>query len=81
MFKELDKLWCWQGWTIIKWPFGFFILFSVIFTIYNTEINPNYDKETIYYLKAKIDKIENGIHQLDWSKLFVIKSPKIKNIN
>ena len=47
MKKWYDNLLCWHGWTIIKYPFGLFILWFVLFVIYNMEINPKWDKQVV----------------------------------
>lgn len=66
-----EKIWSWHGWTIVKWPFGLFILWLVLFLIYNVNINPQYDKKVISDIKSI---------KLTVPTIILSPSEKIKNV-
>ena len=41
----------WQGWVIIKWPFGVFILWFVLSQIWNLETKKDYPQQIISSIK------------------------------
>ena len=49
----MDKLWDWQGWHVIKWVFGAFILWVVLVNIWYLETVKNYDSVFLGAVKQK----------------------------
>lgn len=77
MLKTLDKIWCWHGWTIVKWPFGVLVLWAVLFLIYSINTVKDYDKkfvESVYGTGYKIIAIKDV-------RISLPHSDMIKNIN
>ena len=75
MNKWWDKILCWYGWTIIKWPFGFFILWFVLFVIYNMELNPQWDRQVVNDLSKHRPSLK-----IDLSNILSTPSSPIKNL-
>lgn len=46
-----EKLWSWIGWPIIKWPFGFFILWFILSQIWCLETKKDYPQQIISAIK------------------------------
>ena len=63
MNNWMDKIWLWNGWLVIKWPFGALILWFVLLQIYNLETIPDYDKKVTESFKkdtqSSVDSIKN----------------------
>ena len=47
MLKFLDKIWSHSVWVIVKWPFGFLILWFVLSQIWFVNTIPDYDHKII----------------------------------
>ena len=77
MKRWWDNLLCHPIWLIIKWPFGFFILWLVLFLVYNEENTPQWDKKVIRQLQQTSFIISPWI---DLKDLLKIPSSKIKNV-
>lgn len=65
MLKWFDKIWCWHGWTIIKWPFGILLCWFILVQIYNFETIPNYEQSLKTELKENIRTF------LHWNKILI----------
>ena len=51
MYKILDKIFCWQWWPIIKWPFGALLLWIVLIVVWNEKTTKNYDQKVVQSFK------------------------------
>lgn len=71
------KVWTWDGWLIIKWPFGIIFGLFIIWQVICLETIPNYDKKVLNNMKSTIDKT---ISSFDVLKHVEIKSTPIKNL-
>jgi hypothetical protein len=76
--RFLDKIFCWHGWTIVKWPFGVLLLWFVIFLIWKAETVPNYDRVVVEGAFNRIKPIHVDPALRD---VFKIHTEKVKNLN
>lgn len=50
--KKFDKIYTWPYQSLIKWPFGFLLLWFILLQIWNLETMPNYNEEIISKIKS-----------------------------
>lgn len=72
--RQIDKMYLWKGWPIIKWPFGALLCGFILWIIWSKECNDHFDQKII-------TAINNMIIVAKTTKLSIpIKfSPAIKN--
>ena len=70
MEKWKDKIWMWQGWPIVKYPFGVFILWVVLSQIWYLETVKDYDKIIIKNTVTAIESIKIPSFKFDKPSIF-----------
>ena len=75
MWNKLDKIMLWRGWVIVKWPFGFIILWLVLFLIWNLIINPGFEQASIDTFKSSVLEINQRLTHIK-----IESEPAVKNI-
>lgn len=59
-----EKIWSWHYWTWIKWPFGFMLLYIILFNIWCLETVPNYDQIVLMKLFSNLKYLYNFLYYL-----------------
>ena len=80
MLKNLDKIWCWQGWSIIKWPFGALLGVLTIYLIFQESLNINFGNQVDLKIKSYFKYIKQEFTEKNWYYFIFKPSEKTKNL-
>ena len=62
--KNIELLFGWKGWQIIKWIFGFSLCWLLVFIISGLETDKNFEKSLWDNFVNKINETRLFIHSL-----------------